>query len=347
MSAEEEIRGDVRHSVDGGTYAHGDSAGPGPSTTQDTRSLVGSGRGERAMVPREEPSSYYGRPIVKPPIWKPEIPFYFFFGGMAGASAVLAAVATFTGRRRLARTAWLTSLAGVTISPILLTADLGKPMRFINMLRVFKVTSPMNLGAWLLVAENGAVALATALNLLDRKRRGGLPEIVAGALGAPLTTYTAVLISNSTIPAWSEARLELPFVFASGAATSAAGALAIAVPAEEAGPARRLAVIGTVAEEIALAVMHRRLGPLDSSYTEGTAGRLGKISRGLMLGGGGLLAVAGRRRSLAVAGGSLLLAGAACRRWSTFKAGFHSAEDPGQTVRTQRKALTAGDRRGA
>jgi formate-dependent nitrite reductase membrane component NrfD len=297
------------------------------------------GGGERALVPREQPTTYYGRPVVKPPVWKPEIPFYFFFGGLAGASATMAAVATFLGRPRLARRAWVGAFVGVTASPALLISDLGKPSRFLNMLRVFKVTSPMSLGAWLLAANGGATTLGAALNLAQRERRGGLPEVAAAALGAPLATYTAVLICNSAIPAWSEARAEMPVVFGASAAASAAGAALLTVPADDAAPARRLGVGAALVEEAATVVMHKRLGALASSYEEGTAGRFGKAARALTLAGAAVLAGAGHRRRTAAAGGSLLLAGSVCKRWSVFKAGFASAEDPTQTVRTQRERI--------
>ena len=154
------------------------------------------------------------RPVIKPPIWKPEIPWYLFSGGLGGGSAGLAYLAGRTGNDVLARRAWAAAMAGVGASPLLLIKDLGKPQRFFNMLRVFKVTSPMNLGAWLLMANGGATTLAAGLSLSDDRRRGGAPEVAAAALGAPLATYTAVLIANSAIPAWSEARGQLPFVFA-------------------------------------------------------------------------------------------------------------------------------------
>ena len=299
--------------------------------------------GEANLVPREQPTTYYGRPVVKPPVWKPEIPLYFFSGGLAGASAVLAAAATFAGRRRLARRAWAGALAGVTTSPALLVKDLGRPSRFLNMLRVFKVTSPMNLGAWLLLANGGATTFAAALNARDGERRGGAPEIVAAALGAPLATYTAVLISNSAIPAWSEARRHLPFVFAASSGASAAGAALLSVEPSEAAPARALGVSAVLAEEVATMLMRRRLGELASVYEEGEAGRYGKASRVLSIAGAALLG-AGRpsaapRRDLAAVGGALLLAGSICKRWSVFKAGFQSAEDPLQTVRPQRRQI--------
>jgi DMSO reductase anchor subunit len=305
------------------------------------------GNGEVPLVPREKPTTYHGRPVVKSPVWKPEIPFYFFSGGLAGASAVLASAATFAGRRELARRAWSGAFLAVVASPALLVKDLGKPSRFINMLRVVKVTSPMNLGAWLLAANGGATSLAALLNRLRPGRRGGAPEIAAAALGAPLATYTAVLICNSAIPAWSEARREMPFVFASSAAGCAAGAALLTVSPAEAAPARLLAVGSAVAEEAATMVMHRRLGELSSAYEKGPAGHFGKASRALS-GAGAAAALAGalqpgrgggRPGALSRAGGALLLAGAVCKRWSVFKAGFQSAEDPLQTVRPQRERV--------
>ena len=327
------MSGDVHDSVSGdGTYVHGDRGRP--------RSR------EERMVPREKPTTYYGRPIVKPPVWKPEIPFYFFFGGLAGASAVLAATATFARRPALARRAWAGAFVGVTVSPLLLIKDLGKPSRFLNMLRVFKVTSPMNVGAWLLLANGGATSLAAGLNLLDEDRRGGPPEVLAALLGAPLATYTAALVTHSAIPAWSEARTEMPFVFAASATASAAGAAILTVPADEAEPVRRLGVLAAVAEEGVTALMHKRLGPLAEAYEKGKAGRFQKAARACTAAGAAAFVVSDpglplpmsrRRRSLlSMAGGGLLLAGSVCKRWSVFKAGFQSAEDPKQVIHTQR-----------
>ena len=307
----------------------------------------GGGKAEKAMVPREEPTSYYGRPIVKPPVWKPEIPFYFFFGGLAGASSVLASAATFAGRHGLARRAWIGAFVGVSVSPVLLIRDLGRPARFLYMLRVVKVTSPMSLGAWILAANGGATTVAAGLNLLDRRRRGGAAEVGASLLGAPLATYTAALITNSAIPAWSEARREMPFVFGASSAASAAGAAMLTVHQDESEPARALGIAAVVAEEAAWKVMRGRLGPLAGAYEEGTAGKLDKIARGLSAAGALTLATGARpapgsrraHRAVSAAGGALLLAGAACKRWAIFKAGFASAEDPDQTVATQRERM--------
>src|SRR5919206_2534137 len=110
------------------------------------------GRGEVRMVPEEEVRSYYGRAVLKEPVWSREIPWYFFAGGLAGASSGLALVARLTGNERLARRALLAALGGATASPVLLVRDLGRPDRFYNMLRVFKPTSPMSMGTWILTS---------------------------------------------------------------------------------------------------------------------------------------------------------------------------------------------------
>jgi len=115
-----------------------------------------SGRNGSITFDRGAASSYYGRPILKEPVWKPEIPLYLFTGGVAGASSVLSLVARAARNERLAKTSMWIGFAGDVVSPVLLVADLGRPERFLNMLRVFKVTSPMSVGSWILAASGGA-----------------------------------------------------------------------------------------------------------------------------------------------------------------------------------------------
>src|SRR3954451_14139130 len=122
------------------------------TASQQTRSSVGRRRGEKF-------TSYYGRPVIKEPVWTPEIPIYFFTGGLAGASAGLAFMARLTGRRKLARVATGNAFAAVAVSPALLISDLGVPKRFLNMLRVFKVTAPMSGGSWIISVEGGLLAV--------------------------------------------------------------------------------------------------------------------------------------------------------------------------------------------
>lgn len=300
------------------------------------------GRGEVRMVPEEEVRSYYGRAVLKEPVWSWEIPWYFFAGGLAGASSNLALVARLTGNDKLARRAHVTALGGAAVSPVLLIMDLGKPERFYNMLRVFKPTSPMSLGTWVLSAFGPTTGLAAAHDLLGLfPRLGHFAEAASALLGLPLATYTAVLIADTSVPVWHEARRELPLLFAASSAATAGAAAAILTPLEDAGPARRLAVGGALLEIGAVEAMKRRLGDfLAEPYEGGEPGRFDKLAKALSGLGAVVTAVAGRKqRMAAIAGGALILAGAAFERWSVFRAGFLSAGDPKYTVMPQRERL--------
>ncbi|HEY0631839.1 MAG TPA: NrfD/PsrC family molybdoenzyme membrane anchor subunit [Thermoleophilaceae bacterium] len=287
--------------------------------------------------------SYYGGPVIKEPVWTPEIPTYFFTGGLGGASAGLALAAELAGNDVLARRAWAVALGGLGVSPALLISDLGVPRRFLNMLRVFKVTSPMSVGSWLLSGAGTATAIAAANRLLGLFPRAlaDRATVAAGVLGMPVATYTATLISNTAVPIWHEARRELPFVFAGGAAASAGAAATLATPAKHAGPARRLAIGGVAVEMATVSVMHQRLGELAEPYEEkGAPATLSKVARALSIGGAAAIAAAGPRRPAATGiGAAAVLAGALAERWSIFKAGFASARDPKYTVAPQRRRV--------
>jgi hypothetical protein len=211
------------------------------------------------------------------------------------------------------------------------------------MLRVFKPTSPMSVGSWLLAVQGtttGIAGLCRIFGVFSPLRR--MAENVAGLAGLPLATYTGALIADTAVPVWHEARGELPFVFAGGAAATAGGAIAAVTSPRDAGPARRLAVLGAALELAATQAMEKRLGPLLAEpYHEGRSGRFAKFAKGLTLAGAATMALAGRRRAGAIAGGALLLAGGAFERWAVFRAGFASARDPKYTVVPQRERLEA------
>jgi len=295
--------------------------------------------------------SYYGRPVLKEPVWKSEIPMYLFTGGLGGASSVLSLVARVAGRELLAQRSIQIASAADAVSPLLLISDLGRPERFLNMLRVFKVTSPMSVGSWILAYTSTASSVSAFLNTIGRLPRvSDLARLASAGSGAPLAVYTATLISDTAIPVWHEARRELPFLFASSAVASAGAASTIAVPPAEAAPARRLAVGGVIAENLLFRLMEKRLGMVGEPYSKGEAGTFKKIAAGCTLSGAALLAAAGRRSRLAAAtGGALVLAGEAAMRWSVFKAGFQSARDPKYVVEPQREraATRAGAARSA
>jgi len=287
--------------------------------------------------------SYYGRPIVKEPTWTPEVPWYFFTGGIAGASSVLHGIARLTGNERLARRSLFVGAAADVVSPALLISDLGRPERFLNMLRVVKVTSPMSVGSWILFLSGGASGTAAALELLGvAKPVKVLAEGASFAAGPPLATYTGTLIANTSIPVWSEARDELPWLFGASAAASAGAAATLVTPREAAGPARRAAIGGVLAELAIAKTMEKKLGFVGEVYRRGEAGRFLRISKACTAAGAGLLALRGRRSRLAASAGSaLVLAGELALRWSVFKAGFQSARDPRYTVIPQRERLAA------
>jgi len=295
------------------------------------------------MVPAAEVRTYYDRPILKQPVWKWYIPAYLFTGGVAGGSALLALGGRLTGNRRLARQSRFVGLTALGASTVFLVKDLGRPERFANMLRVFKPTSPMSVGSWLLTAAGSAAGAGAASDVLGiAPKLGALADVVAGGLGPAVATYTAALVADTANPAWHEARRELPFVFAGSAAAGAAGLVVALAPPEAAGPARRLLAAGAAMELAGLEAMRRRIGPeLASTYEEGLAGALGRWSRALVA-GGAATAVAGRRwRAVAAAGGLAAAAGSALGRFSVFEAGKAAAADPKYVVGPQRRALHA------
>jgi hypothetical protein len=200
---------------------------------------VVAGRGvDVAGGPIPKKPGYYGQPVVKPPVWTWEISLYFFFGGIAGMSAVIALGAAIFNHVDLARAAiWIAAIAGAVVSPILLIMDLGRPHLFLNMLRVFKHRSAMSMGAWILTAFGAcAVPGLIALELhahqlfpgaLDQFLRLAVGVLILGAaiFGTLLATYTGVLIGATVIPAWFLHRTLLPIHFGTAGLGSAAGVL--------------------------------------------------------------------------------------------------------------------------
>jgi Polysulphide reductase, NrfD len=301
------------------------------------------------MVPPAEFASYYGQPVLNPPVWRsPEVPGYLFLGGLAGGSSLLAAGAQLTGRPGLARVTKAGAAGAVGLSLAALVRDLGRPARFLNMLRVFKPTSPMSVGSWLLAAYAPAAGTAAACALTGRLPRVGATATTGAALLAPgLAAYTAALISDTAVPAWHEGHREMPFVFTGSAAMAAGGFGLLAAPLGESQPARALALFGVGTEAIAFERMTRRAGLAAETYRSGRGGAYIRAGQALsLLGVAGALAgraaaAGGGRRGRvisALAGGSLLAASAATR-WGIFHAGLASARDPRYTVVPQRERL--------
>ncbi|SCG70438.1 NrfD/PsrC family molybdoenzyme membrane anchor subunit [Micromonospora inositola] len=325
---------------------------PGPGPASGRR-----GGGEQLTVPPVGFTSYYGRPILKAPVWKHDIAAYLFTGGLAAGSALVAAGAQLTGRPGLRRVGRWTALGGIGASTYFLVHDLGRPTRFHHMLRVAKLTSPMSVGTWILAAFGPAAGVAAAAELapllprrgvLGLARRvappvGNVANLVAAAAAPALATYTGVLLADTAVPSWHDAYPQLPVVFAGSALAAASGVGLIAAPAAETAPVRRLALAAAAVE---LVGGHRleRMGLTSEPYRVGRSGRLVRAGRALLAAGvvGALL---GRRSRVASAiSGAALLASSVATRFGVFEAGMASARDPKYTVVPQRERRDNGGR---
>ena len=301
-------------------------------------------RAEQPVVPDAEFTSYYGRPVIKEPVWQaPDVAGYLFFGGLAGASSVLAAGAQQSGHRELARVAKLTALGAISLSAAALVHDLGRPARFTNMLRVFKPSSPMSVGSWLLAGYGpvaGAAAVSEVTGILPAA--GTAATLGAGLLGPAIATYTAALICDTAVPAWHAGYREMPYVFAGSAASAAGGMGLLATAPDAAEPARRLAVLGACVELVAKRRLIRRLaatpGPasLAEPYETGRTGAVFRVAEALTAGGLAGAVLGRRSRALSALSGASLLVASALTRFGIFEAGMASARDPKYTIVPQR-----------
>lgn len=333
------------------------------------------GSREMPMVDDVEFQSYYGRPIVKSPPWGAEISVYLFLGGLAGGSSILAAGARRADAPALRRNCRLVSLGAVGAGALALIADLGRPERFLNMMRTVKVTSPMSLGSWILAAFStsaGTVAVIEVDALLP-VLRGPLKHIrsleapasaAAAVLGSLLSTYTGVLLGGTSVPTWNAAgRAGLPLLFAASASMASGGAAMALTPVSQAGPARLFALAGSTAEAVIMRRMTKNMHPAEVEPMEtGSAGRKLRTAEVLGLAGAAATAaldigarIARRKNSHALAGllqagsavaGAALAASSALTRFGMMEAGHSSAADPKHVVEPQRARLEERRSRG-
>ncbi len=191
------------------------------------------------VVPMDAPfppykESYYGIHLLKEPQWTNEVPLYFFIGGAAGVSAMVASAAELmSADQELVRSArWVAALGGM-VSAGLLTSDLGVPSRFLNMLRVFKLQSPMSVGAWTLTAFSSLSAAAAFANFMRAKLGDATPikiienasGMLAASTGLVMASYTGVLVGATVIPTWNRHVGSLPMHFAASGLNSAVSIL--------------------------------------------------------------------------------------------------------------------------
>lgn len=190
--------------------------------------------------PGPKPPGYYGLPALKPSHWKWMVAIYILIAGIAGALQILAALVLMIAPDLEAadpvlRPARYGALVLGAIGAILLIADLKTPRRFLNMLRIFRATSPMSLGSWVLVVFSSLTALTVLLQLLadlDIARAPWWLELVlqlpTAALGLLMATYTAPLLSATSTPLWARSPALLAGSFAAFSLSAGAATLTLA-----------------------------------------------------------------------------------------------------------------------
>jgi len=289
--------------------------------------------------------SYHGNPVLKPPTWTWQVPLYFFVGGVAGISTVIAVVAHLFGNAGLMRAGLWIGFLGALISAPLLIADLGRPARFLNMLRVFKLRSAMSVGAWTLAGFSSAVGLAVVCHELILAGYGNdfllviewMAEIAAALSGLILASYTSVLLSVTAIPVWSENRKLVPIVFLAGGLGSAAAVLELLgflVPVTQ-----FIGIVASAVETLVAVIIELRARYVDRPLREGAVGWLTRAGAALAGPASLLLRIFSGQSSLARHVAAVCFAvGALISRYAWIAAGRVSSRDPEALFRIQRPA---------
>ncbi|MDP8928954.1 MAG: polysulfide reductase NrfD [Actinomycetota bacterium] len=327
-----------------GTYSHGGKqAAPAPYDVWPRKPSADS-------QVRPADRTYYDRPAIKEPVWIWSVPAYFYIGGTSGAASLLGAVASYrAGLEGLERACRWLAAAGDALGTGLLIIDLGRPARFLNMLRVFRPTSPMSVGSWVLALSSGL----SALSALTSRREGAIGRVgdaagqVAGLLGVPLAGYSAVLVTNTAVPAWQGARRTLPLLFAASGVAGAASLLDLLdLDEHEVAAVRVFGVAGGVGELLAGRALEREVGQVERAahpYHEGLSGLLWKAAKVATAASLFTSLLPGASRPKRALAGLLGTAGSLSLRFAVFHAGRRSARDPRATFHQQRAGHGAAE----
>lgn len=295
-----------------------------------------------APFPQASPETgYYGIPLLKQPPWTWEIPLYFFVGGAAASAAIIGAIAHYTGAdRELVKHARWIAAAGSVLSPPLLIADLGRPERFLAMLRVFKPQSPMSVGVWTLLGFSTGASAAAFGGFLRDRYGPSLPvrvlenagEAASLAFGLPFSNYTGVLIGATAIPVWNQNAGDLPLHFAASGLGAAVGILELMGHRKS----RALQTLGLGAaifetwEGLRIeSRQHSHLDPLKHG-TSGVVTRAGGALSGpipMMLRAASLFSGKKKAESLRRLAGASAIVGSLVTRFAWIQAGHASARD--------------------
>ncbi|HTZ54414.1 MAG TPA: NrfD/PsrC family molybdoenzyme membrane anchor subunit [Candidatus Acidoferrum sp.] len=240
------------------------------------------GREEGAPTP-----TYYERPLLKPPHWGWSVTTYLFTGGIMGGLGLIQLLADRhdEDERKLRRTARITSFLLAAANPALLISHLGRPERFLNMLRIMKFKSPMSLGVWGLVFYSGAAGgnvvreLANS-GVVPRWLRFFAPGILTPAqalLGAFTAGYTGVLLSATANPFWSSGKRHIPAASVASGLSSACALSTLLSVLEGNGRVthkiERLELVAATAELAILAHFERHAGNYGTPFFTGARGK--------------------------------------------------------------------------
>jgi hypothetical protein len=266
------------------------------------------------------PMDGVGPGMLHAPVWTWEVPLYFWFGGIASGAAFVALACDLAGDHAMARRARLVSLGAVGPCAPLLIMDLGRPMRFLNMLRIVKTRSPMSMGAWALSIFSSIGAAAVGADLIKRPKIARALGAGNALVGGYLGSYTGVLLASTAVPVWARSRSFLGPIFVSTA--TATGAAAVRLVCFDAPESTKQALghvqAGAMTAELVLSqVNERRLG------AHAVHSKKMKLAKRLVA--AGLAAQASRRTGPLPS--LLYLTAGALFRYAWVEAGLRSAKD--------------------
>jgi formate-dependent nitrite reductase membrane component NrfD len=298
-------------------------------------------------------TTYYDQPQLKKSHWGGRVASYIFIAGLSGSAQLIATAADLAGGEReqgVVERGRHIALVAVVLGPPLLIWDLHTPERFYNMLRIFRRTSPMSIGTYILSSFSLFSLVTAAAQFIGWRKVARVAQIPAAIAGASMTTYTAALLAATSTPIWAAVPRALGVQFAASSFAAGAAALQLAGRAdgdEAASPALEGVSVAAAAIELVGAMIAERtyhdLGIADSTTSRqpwGALHQLGAIGLGAAL---PLAAYAGKlaggrpRPRLMLAAGIAVLAGSFALRWSVIGAGNDSSIRPKQSLRFARR----------